>query len=238
MVVDRASSASSITSFLGDRGRGLGHQQLLGVRGLVVDGDPHVGQHRDHALDLLGVGHVVRQVVVDLGVREVAAILAEDDEVLQALFLGLDLGLLDLGLVLVRVVVLAGFLCCHGAPAGRFGKTVNSIRVLTAPPGTDSRTLRWPGGLRSRRIRPSRRRLRSRPSSAQSCSLRRRRGFLQPLDQAVHLGSIIEIGASACFKRGSCSASLITRPMLGAFEVSTSLPQFRSDLRGKRPNVA
>src|SRR6185369_5153344 len=99
---------------------GLGHQQLLGVRGLVVDRDPHVGQHRDHALDLLGVGHVVRQVIVDLGVREVAAVLAEDDEVLQALFLCLDLGLLDLGLVLVSVVVLAGFLCCHGAPAGAF----------------------------------------------------------------------------------------------------------------------
>jgi hypothetical protein len=39
-------------------------------------------------------------VVVDLGVREVAAILAQDDEVLQALFLRLDLGKLDLCLVL------------------------------------------------------------------------------------------------------------------------------------------
>jgi hypothetical protein len=38
----------------------------------------------DDVLDLLGVGHVVGQVVVDLGVGEVAALLAEDDQVLQA----------------------------------------------------------------------------------------------------------------------------------------------------------
>ncbi len=86
---------------LGDRRRRLRHQQLLGVRGLVVNRDAHVGEHRDHAFDLLGVGHVVGQVVVDLGVREVAALLAQDDEVLQALFLRLDLGELHFSLVML-----------------------------------------------------------------------------------------------------------------------------------------
>jgi hypothetical protein len=86
---------------LGDRGGRLVHEELLGVRGLVVHGDAHVGQHRDHAFDLLGVGHVVRQVVVDLGVSKEPALLAEHDEVLEALFLRLDFGHLYLGLVVL-----------------------------------------------------------------------------------------------------------------------------------------
>ena len=115
-----------------------------------ADGDAHVGEHRDHALDLLGVGHVVGQVVVDLGVREVAAVLAQDDQVLQALLLRLDFGELDLRLAVVVVVPVsgsAGFLhwrrsAALGIPAavtrGRpgtclSGKTCNSIKVLTAP---------------------------------------------------------------------------------------------------------
>ena len=82
---------------LGDGGGGrLGQEERLGIGRLVVHGDAHVGEHRDHALDLLGVGHVVGQVVVDLGVREVAALLAQDDQVLQALLLRLDLGELQL----------------------------------------------------------------------------------------------------------------------------------------------
>ena len=44
------------------------------------------------ALDLLGVEHVVGQVVVDLGVGEVAALLAEHDQLLQAALARLDVG--------------------------------------------------------------------------------------------------------------------------------------------------
>ncbi len=46
--------------------------------------DAHVIDHADDVLDLLGVHHVVRQVVVHFGVREVAALLAEHDEILKA----------------------------------------------------------------------------------------------------------------------------------------------------------
>jgi hypothetical protein len=155
MVVESASSASSITS---SSAIGVGasvHQQLLGVRGLVVHRDAHVGQHRDHALDLLGVGHVVGQVVVDLGVREVAALLAQDDQVLQALLLRLDLGELHLRLVVVVVVsVCSGFLHEWGSRLRQAGKTVNCIKVSTFPRGQDSHPSRWRGWCGRPGIRP------------------------------------------------------------------------------------
>jgi hypothetical protein len=61
----------------------LRQDQRLGIRRLVEDLDAHVVERRDHRLDLLRV-HDVGQVVVDLGVGEVAALLAELDQVLQA----------------------------------------------------------------------------------------------------------------------------------------------------------
>src|SRR3989442_11865309 len=53
-------------------------------RSLVVDLDAHVVERRDDGLDLLGIHHVVGQMVVDLGVSEEAALFSELDEVLQA----------------------------------------------------------------------------------------------------------------------------------------------------------
>jgi hypothetical protein len=141
---------------LGDRGRGLGHEELLGVRGLVVHGYAHVGEHRDHALDLLGVGHVVGQVVVDLGVGEVPALLAEDDQGLQALFLRLDLGELVLGAVLV-VLLLARFLHEIGSQLDVPGKAFNFIRISTQLRRPDSPRGQWPGVPGAHRIPPSRR---------------------------------------------------------------------------------
>ena len=77
----------------GRRGRrGVGHEQRLGVGGLVVDLDPHVADHADDALDLFRVEDVVGQVVVDLGEREEAAVLAEHDQALQAPLARLDVG--------------------------------------------------------------------------------------------------------------------------------------------------
>ena len=64
--------------------RGIGHEQGFGIRRLVVDGNAHVVDHADDALDLLGIEHVVRQVVVDLGIGQVAAFLAQHDQGLQA----------------------------------------------------------------------------------------------------------------------------------------------------------
>jgi hypothetical protein len=70
--VETAASAASSTSSAGAVGRGVGHEQRFGVGGLVVDLDPHVADHADDAFDLLGVEHVVRKVIVDLGEREEA----------------------------------------------------------------------------------------------------------------------------------------------------------------------
>ncbi len=65
------------------RGVGGDEQRLL-VGRLVVDLDAHVAEGRDDRFDLLGVHQVVREVVVDLGVRKEAALLAELDQVLEA----------------------------------------------------------------------------------------------------------------------------------------------------------
>ena len=69
---------------VGDRGRRVRHQQRLGIGRLVVHVDAHVVDHADDVLDLLGVEHVVGQVIVDLGIGQVAALLAEHDQVLEA----------------------------------------------------------------------------------------------------------------------------------------------------------
>jgi hypothetical protein len=82
--VDRACSASASAARRRHLGRGFGHQQVLGGGRLVEDLDAHVVEGADDRLDLLGVHHVVGQVVVDLGVGEEAAFLAQRDQVLQA----------------------------------------------------------------------------------------------------------------------------------------------------------
>ena len=94
----------------GGRGRGFRHQQRFGVRRLVVDLDPHVVDHGDDALDLFGVEDVVGQVVVDLGVRQVAALLAEHDQIFQARLARLGFGRRQLDLAQVDAAVLAACL--------------------------------------------------------------------------------------------------------------------------------
>jgi len=69
--------------FVCDGGGGSLHQQGFGIRRLVVDLDAHIVDHADHAFDLVGVQHLVGQVVVDFGVGQKAAFLAQDDQVLQ-----------------------------------------------------------------------------------------------------------------------------------------------------------
>ena len=70
--------------FVGDRRRRIGHQQRFGIRRLFVHLDAHVVDHADDVFDLLRIDDVVGQVIVDLGVGQVAVLLAERDQVLQA----------------------------------------------------------------------------------------------------------------------------------------------------------
>ena len=58
-------------------------QEGVGIGRHLVHGDPHVVDHRDDVLDLLGIDDAFWQVVVDLGVREVTLLLALCDEQLQ-----------------------------------------------------------------------------------------------------------------------------------------------------------
>src|SRR5690606_20968617 len=68
--------------------RVFAHQQGFGIGRLVVDRDAHVVEGADDAVDGLGVNQVVGQMIVDLAVRQVAAILAQLDEQLQAVAAG------------------------------------------------------------------------------------------------------------------------------------------------------
>jgi hypothetical protein len=75
------------------RGGGLGHEQVFGGGSLVEDLDAHVVDHADDAFDLLGVQHLVREMVVHLGIGQVTPLLAEHDQVFQAGAPRLDIGL-------------------------------------------------------------------------------------------------------------------------------------------------
>ena len=72
---------------------------------------------RDDGLDLLGVDHVVGQVVVDLGVGEVAALLAEHDQVLQPRAARLGFGRRQLRAFEFAAPCLPFALCRSGAGA-------------------------------------------------------------------------------------------------------------------------
>jgi hypothetical protein len=63
--------------------RSVGHEQRFGIRCLVVHLDTHIVDHADDVLDLLGIENV-REVVVDLRVRQETTLLAQHDEVFQA----------------------------------------------------------------------------------------------------------------------------------------------------------
>jgi hypothetical protein len=107
--VDRPASASSTTSSSERRRCGFIHQQGLGI-GALVDLDAHVVDHADDILDLFGVEHVIGQVIVDFGVGQVAALLAQNDQVFQAHAAGFSIDRL-LNLHLLLVLLLASFPC-------------------------------------------------------------------------------------------------------------------------------
>ena len=93
---------------------GLGHrlgvggdEQRLLVGRLVVDLDAHVAEGGDDGFDLLGIDQIVGQVVVDLGVGEEAALLAELDQVLEARAARLGVFLRHLGRDQPRVLAAA-----------------------------------------------------------------------------------------------------------------------------------
>jgi len=108
--------------------RRLRHQQRFGIGRLVVDLDPHVVDHGDDAFDLLGVENVVRQVIVDFGVSEVAALLAEHDQILQPGLACFCLGRRQLELAQFDAAVLAA---AHFAFGERF------FSPLGGQPGRD-----------------------------------------------------------------------------------------------------
>ncbi len=82
------------------RGHGLVRQQHhFGFGGALVDGDAHVVEGRDDAFDRFRIDDVFRQVVVDLGMGQVAALLAHIDQVLQLLAALFEFGFRETGFV-------------------------------------------------------------------------------------------------------------------------------------------
>ena len=75
--------------------RTVGHQQRVGVRRLVEDRDAHVAEGADDRVDRLGFDQPLGQVVVDLGVGQEAALLAELDQLPSAACGALELFLGD-----------------------------------------------------------------------------------------------------------------------------------------------
>lgn len=64
-----------------DHARGvIAQQQRFRIGRLLVDRDAHVVERGDDRFHRRGFGEVIRQVVVDLGVRQVAAFLAQLNE--------------------------------------------------------------------------------------------------------------------------------------------------------------
>ncbi len=70
---------------VGRNRRVLAHQQGFGVGGLVIDRDTHIAERADDAVDGFGIDQVVGQMVVDFAVRQVTAVLAQLDQLLQAI---------------------------------------------------------------------------------------------------------------------------------------------------------
>ena len=70
--------------FVGDGGAVVVHQQAVGIGGFFGYLDAQALNHVDDVVNLLGIGHVVGQGVVDFGVGDVAALFALDDEAAQA----------------------------------------------------------------------------------------------------------------------------------------------------------
>ena len=74
----------------GDGGDVVGQQQRFGIRRVLVDRDAHVVEGADDAFDRFRIDDVFGQVVVDFGVRQEAAFLAELDQGLEFLAAALE----------------------------------------------------------------------------------------------------------------------------------------------------
>ncbi len=61
----------------------LRHEQLIGIRRHFKHLDAHVVDHLDDVFNLIRIGDILGQVIVDLGVGQVALILATGDEILE-----------------------------------------------------------------------------------------------------------------------------------------------------------
>ncbi len=58
-------------------------QQVVGIRSHLVNGDPHVVDHADDVFDLIRIGDVVGQVIVDLGVSQESLLLTLGNQLFQ-----------------------------------------------------------------------------------------------------------------------------------------------------------
>ncbi len=54
------------------------------IRGSLVDLDPHVVDHADDVFDLIGIGNIRRQVIIDFRVRQEALLFAFIDQLFEA----------------------------------------------------------------------------------------------------------------------------------------------------------
>ena len=107
---------------------GIGENQRLGVRCLLVHRDAHIVDHVDDVFDLLRIDDLARQMVVDLTVREVTLLLAFRDEQLQ------------LRLTFVFLELCLGSFRGHEFPLGGEGqnRTGQYTRLGLVPLGTGS----------------------------------------------------------------------------------------------------
>ena len=81
-----ASSAATVSSSV-RVGRGVGEQQRFGIRRNFMHLDAHAVDHADDVFDLFRIDDVVGQVIVDLGVGQVALLQALADQQLDFVLL-------------------------------------------------------------------------------------------------------------------------------------------------------
>ena len=65
------------------RNRVVRQQQSFGIRHFLVHGDTHIVDHVDNIFDMFGIDDVIRQMIVDFAVGQVALLLAAGNQLLQ-----------------------------------------------------------------------------------------------------------------------------------------------------------
>jgi len=103
--------------FVGYRRRRVRHQHFFGIGRFVADLNTHIGDHADHAFDLLSIEHVFRQMVVDFRVSEIAALFAEHDQLFEFLLANFRINLLGrlrpVNVPEINVFFLEFVICSH-----------------------------------------------------------------------------------------------------------------------------